>query len=84
MALAGKGNEKIWPQGSLTNVIIYIVVWLDFLISVKKSAINELQYVYFPRIPHSLHDLKYKITSNHAQGYSGRFFWKGRFLSTTN
>ena len=30
MALAGKGNEKIWPQGSLRNVIIYIVVQLDF------------------------------------------------------
>ena len=38
MALAGKGNEKIWPQGSLRNVMIYIMVQLDFLISVKKKC----------------------------------------------
>ena len=46
MALAGKGNEKIWPQGSLTNVIIYIVVQLlaDFLISVKKKKVPLTNY----------------------------------------
>ena len=63
MALAGKGNEKIWPQGSFINVIICIVVQLDFLISVNTECHLQITVCVFSM--HSLH-LKHKIISNHA------------------
>ena len=48
--------------------------------SVKKSAINKLLYVYFPCIPHSLHDLKHKIQGMVERG-SWTKGWRGGGLA---
>ena len=61
--LQGREMKK---SGSLTNVIIYVVVQLDFLISVQKKCHSRITVRIFSTHPHSLHDLKHKITSNHA------------------